>query len=258
MRAPDGPWARDDSAAAAFENATRSCRGINTFSAEVGVAGRSGGTRLRGRLVAGFERPGRARLEGVAPFGAPLFILAARDNRAVLLLPRERRVLTGESTEDVLEALTGLKRSADDLLALMGGCVIGTPQPAGGSRNLSGWLSVEVRPGLSVFLRREGAEWRLTRAIQRESGAAASSWMVEYGEFLSGFPALIRLREQSAAPAVPSGDTELTLRVSQRDVNVTIPDQAFDLTVPPGYVPMTLDELRGRGPLADTTATPRR
>ena len=42
---------------------------------EVAIAGRSAGGRVRGRLVARFERPGRVRQEGVAPFVAPAFIL---------------------------------------------------------------------------------------------------------------------------------------------------------------------------------------
>jgi hypothetical protein len=45
--------------------------------------------------VSGFERPGSLRLEGVAPFGSPAFILAARAGRATLLLPRDNRVLSG-------------------------------------------------------------------------------------------------------------------------------------------------------------------
>jgi hypothetical protein len=255
---PGGPWTPDDRARAAFDDATRACRGIRTFSAEVAVAGRSVGGRVRGRLVAGFERPGRVRLEGVAPFGAPAFILAARDERAVLLLPRERRVLAGASAQDVLEALAGLKRNADDLLALLGGCVASGPEPAGGSANPSGWLTVELGAGLSAFLRRDGGGWRVLRGLQRGNAGASPPWLVEYGEFVSGFPGVIRLQEGAAGPEGAPVATDLTLRVSQRDVNVAIPAAAFDLAVPAGYEAMSLDELRGRGPLAETAGSPRR
>ena len=258
VRVPAGPWTPDDRARAAFDDATRACRGIRTFSAEVAVAGRSAGGRVRGRLVAGFERPGRVRLEGVAPFGAPAFILAAREERAILLLPRERRVLAGAQTQDVLEALAGLKRSADDLLALLGGCVASAIEPSGGSVNPSGWMTVDLGAGLSTFLRRDGGVWRLMRGLQRGDTASSPPWMVEYGEFVSGFPALIRLQDVTASPAGESAATDLTLRVSQRDVNVAIPAAAFDLAVPAGYEAMSLDELRERGPLADTAGSPRR
>ena len=43
--------------------------------AELGLAGRAGSQRLRGRVVAGFERPASMRLEGVAPFGPPAFTI---------------------------------------------------------------------------------------------------------------------------------------------------------------------------------------
>jgi hypothetical protein len=256
VRTPGGPWAPDAGAAAAFDDATRACRGARTFSAEIAVSGRAGGSRVRLRILAGFERPGRVRLEGVAPFGAPLFVLVARDDRAVLLLPRDRRVLRGESTGDVLGALTGLKRDADDLLALLSGCVASAPRPGSGSRNPSGWLSLAVGDGLSVFLRRSGADWQLVNAVQQHAAGAVPDWVVEYGEFGSGFPALIGLREDGGAG--PNGGTNLTLRVSQRDVNVAIPPAAFEVAVPDDARPITLDELRGRGPLAQTIPSARR
>jgi len=42
------------------------------------MSGRAGRQKVRGRVVAGFARPASMRLEGVAPFGPPAFILVAR------------------------------------------------------------------------------------------------------------------------------------------------------------------------------------
>jgi hypothetical protein len=252
-----GPWTPAADVAPAFDQATRACGGARTFSAEVAVSGRAAGSRVRGRLIAGFERPGRVRLEGVAPFGAPAFVLAARDTRAVLLLPREQRVVDGESVADVLEALTGLRRGADDLLALLAGCVVGAPAPGAWSRNAAGWGSVSLGAGVTAFLRQDGGEWRLMAAAHAGGDAAGREWTVEYGEFVSGFPARIRLREQAGTAAGSEPGTDLTLRVSQREVNVPIVPAAFDVAIPPDARPMTLDELRSRGPLADG-APPRR
>ena len=81
-------------------------------------------TRLRGRVIAGFERPASMRLEGVAPFGPPAFILVARGGDATLLLPRDERVVRGASPEDVLGALTGVALAPADLLAVLTGCVV--------------------------------------------------------------------------------------------------------------------------------------
>ena len=46
------------------------------------LSGKAADTKLRGRIDAGFAAPSRARLEGVAPFGRPVFVLTA-----VMILP---------------------------------------------------------------------------------------------------------------------------------------------------------------------------
>ena len=85
-----------------------SCRDVRTLEAVLSLRGRTGGQRLSGRVRAGFERPASMRLEGVAPFGQPGFILAANGGTAVLLLPRESRVLRGQPAEAILGALIGV------------------------------------------------------------------------------------------------------------------------------------------------------
>jgi hypothetical protein len=80
---------------------SRACRGARTLTAELALSG-TRADALRGRVVAGFERPASMRLEGVAPFGPPRFILVARGGEATLLLPRDERVVHGASPEDVL------------------------------------------------------------------------------------------------------------------------------------------------------------
>jgi hypothetical protein len=47
---------------------------------------------------------------------------------------------------------------------------------------------------------------------------------------------------------------DLTLVLSQVDVNVALGDDVFRVEVPKGAVPITLDELRRTGPLADRKA----
>jgi hypothetical protein len=81
------------------------CRGVRTLTAELALAGRAGPDKLRGRVQAGFTRPSAMRLEGVAPFGPPAFILVARDRTATLVLPRESGVLRGAQADEILGAL---------------------------------------------------------------------------------------------------------------------------------------------------------
>ncbi len=255
MRLPEGPWTPSAESADAMAEATASCAGARTFTAELSVTGRSAGARVRGRLVAGLERPGHLRIEGVAPFGAPAFVLAADGARTVLWLPRERRAVEGESVPAVLEALTGLRRTADDLLGLLAGCLVARPAAVTVARNSAGWLSADLGEGATAYLRRQDGGWRLVAGQSRSAGEP--SWTVEYAEFSAGFPGVVRLREREAGGA-GAHDTDLTLRVSQREVNVTLPPAAFEVVLPPETRPMTLDELRGRGPLADQPANPRR
>lgn len=251
LRPPRGPWAPDPAGAPAFEAAAAACLGARTMTAEIAISGRAGASRLRGRVLAGFERPGRIRLEGVAPFGAPVFILAGRDNRATLLLPRDRRVLADAAVDDVLEALTGIRRGADDLAAMLGGCLVSRPVAGAIQRNPQGWWSVAIGDGLSAFLRRDGAAWRLVAGERVADGTGARSWVVHYGEFVSAFPSLVRLQEGAAPEDAGRARIDLTLRVSQRDVNVPVDASAFDVKVPPDAAPIGLDELRQMGPLAE-------
>ena len=122
------------------------CRGVRTLTAEIAVRGRAGRPGSAGACWPGSSAAAPLRLEAPAPFGAPIFILVSRANRATLWLPRDRRVLRDAPVEDVLDAITGLRRSSDDLLALVSGCLsaditAGGPRPGrpgrlddGGSR----------------------------------------------------------------------------------------------------------------------------
>lgn len=244
----------DPAAMAAYEEAARPCRGIRTWSAEVAVSGRTGGQRLRGRLIAGFERPGNARIEGVAPFGAPLFVLTARHDRAVLVLPRDRRVLVGAPFADVMEALAGVSRGADDLVALLGGCVVADGTPVAGFRSAARWLRADLDRGVSVYLRRDAGAWRIVRASQAD-GPRPNAWTVDYSEFASGFPGRVGLR---GVDAYGTASTDLVLRVTQPDVNIDLPSAAFDAAAHEGFDPLTMDELRATGPLGEAGAPPRR
>jgi outer membrane biogenesis lipoprotein LolB len=215
-----------------------SCRGARTLTAELGLSGRAGNQRLRGRLLAGFERPASMRLEGVAPFGQPVFILASRTDAAVLLLPRDERVVTGEPPAAILGALTGVALAPADLQALLTGCVVPEPKALAGRMHANGWASIELGGGATLYLERDG-EWQV-RAAQRDR------WQVEYPAWQGAFPQTIRLASSSA-----DVDVDLTATMSQIEVNVDLDPSAFSVSVPPGARPLSLDELRNAGPLGE-------
>ena len=253
LKTPDGPWVPDQGGAAIVESATAACRGVRTLTAEIAVRGRVGGQRLRGRVLAGFERGGALRLEAPAPFGAPIFILTARSDRGTLWLPRDRRMLRDAPVADILDAIVGLRRSSDDLLGLLSGCLTAASPSVAGDvrRNSKGWLMAALADDVTAFLRRDGSAWRLA-AGRRDDAAGAASWSVAYDRFTSPFPDLVHIvTVRPGSGAAP--DASLDLEVSQRETNTAIDPRAFDAVAAPDAAAMTLDELRRTGPLADRT-----
>jgi len=221
---------------------SRACRGARTLTAELALSGHAGRTRLRGRVVAGFERPASMRLEGVAPFGPPGFILVARGGDATLLLPRDERVVTGASPEDVLGALTGVALAPADLHAVLTGCVVPDPTPRGGRVHANGWASIDLDGNAVLYLRRVNGSWQ-------PQAATRQGWDVQYSMWQGDFPRVVVLRSMSGL------DVELSATVSQLEANVPLDAAAFSVTVPPGTGRLTLEELRDAGPLRDAAAT---
>lgn len=213
------------------------CAGVRTLTVELALAGRAGGQRLRGRVVAGFERPDSMRLEGVAPFGPPVFILAARGTMATLLLQRDNRVLSGARADEILGALTGVTLAPADVHAILTGCVTQQPRAMGGRVHQNGWASIDLAGGATIYLEREANTWRL-RAARR------AGWQIEYPAWEGEFPRSVRLRSDNSGV-----DVDLTASLSQLETNVDLDQTAFTVRVPPGAREMTIDELRDAGPL---------
>ena len=233
---PTGAMTADPTAIEAFTTATRACRGFKTLTAELALSGRAGGEKLGGRVHAGLESGGAVRLEGLAPFGAPVFILAGRNERATLLLPRDRRVLKDTPVPEVLERLTGLALGADDLRLLVSGCLVDNAAPIDGRQWPGGWQAVTLAPGRTAYL----------RSRQGQSVVVAADygpWRIDYAEHTGGYPRLVRVR--------PSGDaaTDVTARIGDLQVNIAIDPRAFVVEIPSDADPMTLDELRSVAPL---------
>jgi hypothetical protein len=223
--------------AAAHTQAIAACADVRTLAAILAISGRAGGNRLRATLDAGFERPGKVRLELPAP-GKPIFTYVATGDQASLALPREGRILRNAPPAATLEALAGVAVDPDDLRTLVTGCGFGTEQPESGRAFDRGWATTEVA-GATTWLQQVNGTWRIV---------AASRGTIEarYYDFVNGRPSTIRLRARSAGEPLLA---DLTIRLSQVDVNETIDPAAFTIENDPGAKPMTLDELRQAGPL---------
>jgi outer membrane lipoprotein-sorting protein len=66
---------------------------------------------------------------------------------------------------------------------------------------------------------------------------------VEYRDFENGLPHAVRLRSSDGR------QFDLRLALSQMEVNQPIPAAAFEVRIPPGATPITIEELRRNGPL---------
>jgi hypothetical protein len=246
---PIGAPTPDPTAADTFARATASCKGFRSIEGELALSGRAGEERVRGRVLTGLEPGGAVRLEAVAPFGAPFFILAGRNERATLVLPRERRVLKDTGVRDVLERITGLALGADDLRLIMSGCLVENAAPSEGRQWGPDWKAVTIGPERVAYLRLQNGQPVLTAA---DFGA----WHVDYSGHVGGFPRVVRIRNRALDPRSP-GDAgiDITARIEQLQVNTAIDPRAWTVDVPSDADPMTLDELRSIAPLADRTGT---
>jgi hypothetical protein len=178
------------------------------------------------------------RLEAVAPFGPPGFILATQDERAVLLLPRDDRVVSGEPAEAILGALTGVTLAPADLQAILTGCVVPTSKAIGGRLHENGWASIDLEGGATMYLRRSGT-WQVR-------GARRAGWEIDYPMWQGTFPQVIRLRSVGE-----SANVDMTATLMQIEVNVDVDPAAFTLNVPASASPLSISELREAGPLGE-------
>ena len=243
LRLPTGPGIPRSDFAALFEEATTGCRSVRTITAELSLSGRAGAQRLRGRVQAGLTAPAAVRLEAPAPFGAPLFILAAPNERGTLLLPRDRRVVRDALVRDVLAALAGVELGAADLRALVSGCVIPDPRAQAAREYPGDWIAVDLQDAAVAWLHKQNGRWRL--AAGEHAGLR-----VEYANGTTAGADVPRQLRVSASAASDTADVDLRISLTQVEINVPLGPEAFTLTVPPGTSPMTLDELRASGPLS--------
>ena len=151
----------------------------------IALSGRGGGAGLRGRVRAGLAEPASMRLEGLAPFGAPVFYLVASPADATLWLTREARVVTGVPAPDLFASLTGIPFGPDDLRAVLTGCLVPDPRPVGGRRH-GDWVAVDLAGGAVAWLREIEGGHHLVAGTR-------DGLTIEYGEFRRGLPRLVRV-----------------------------------------------------------------
>jgi hypothetical protein len=242
LRLPSSSGASAADGADVLTQALATCRGIRTVTAEVAVSGRVNGQRIRARLQVGLAQPASAYLEAPAPFGAPIFIFAAENDDATLLLPRDRRVLEHGRPAEVLEAIAGVPLAPAGLRETLTGCIVNGEARTNATAPDSHWRVFPGDDELYVHRDRDEDRWRLV-AVQHH--ATGSVWRAEYRDFANDLPRSIHLI------STPSSRFDLQVALSDIELNVALGPETFHVQIPPGTTPMTIDELRNAGPLAD-------
>jgi hypothetical protein len=240
LPSPAGTAASDG--ADAINQALTACRAVRTLTAQVAVRGRVNGQRLRARLQVGLAQPASAYIEAPAPFGAPIFVFAAENDDATLLLPRDRRVLEHGRPAEVLEAIAGVPLAPAGLRTTLTGCAADGDTRTTAAQPDEHWRVVAGADELYLHRDRDADPWRLVAVVHRSPGSA---WRAEYRDFVNNLPKSIHLT------STPSGRFDLQLTLSDVDLNVPIEPETFRVQIPAGTTPLTIDELRSGGPLAD-------
>jgi hypothetical protein len=238
---PSGAGSPFPEFAAAYGQATEPCHNLSSLTAVLSMSGHAGRQNLRGRVDAGFARPERIALEGVAPFGKPFFVLTASDGASTLVLPRDGRYLRGAAPAEIIEALTGIRIAPDELMVALGGCAFYVGSVSDGRTFGNGWATVDAGAA-TVWLRMIDGKWR-------EVAAARGPLTIYYEDFAADRAQRLRLVMNTSDGA----DADIALRVSELEVNKPLDPAVFKLAIPEGARPLTLEELRRAGPLGGTT-----
>jgi len=239
---PGGPGTPFADYAAAYDQATGRCRGIKAITASMALSGTAGSTKLRGRIDAGFAEPARARLEGIPPFGKPVFILVADGPHGTLLLTRDNRVLRDAPPDAIVDALAGVALGPDALRTVVSGCGFADGAPSAGSEiHAAGndWVRLTFASSTAYLVSRSGT-WHLAAATR-------GPLTVTYTLDDRGWPASIGIRAVSDGRVT----ADIHLRLSDVDRDTTLEAAAFRVDVPADAAPLTLDELRRAGPLGE-------
>jgi outer membrane lipoprotein-sorting protein len=226
------------------------CATTTTMTANASVSGRAAGQRLRGTLQIGTARPGRVRIDAVAPFGAPIFTLAADGTTTTLVLPREQAFVRGASVAEVLDALIQVPLSADDLASVLLACPR-TPVDDDRSRSHGGGVvSAADADGVTAFARVSPAP-RVFGFLFPASPQRARRVAIAYGPEARRAARQVDVEVGSMPPAA-----QVRLTLSDIELGAALGAEAFTAVVPPGARAIGLDELRRLSPFGERVGVP--
>ena len=222
-----------------WQEATRACRDASVFTATIHLKGRAGPDHgaIPGVLLGvALTRNDDIWINATKflVFGG-VFTLAGHRDAATLWLTHDNRVVTAPAA-DIVEALTGLRVTPREFMALMAGCVVADGAPAGGAR-IGETLVTSIGPA-RVFLQRAGASWRVVYGTRPDV-------TVEYTKFSGEWPSKVHV----TSPPDAVDPFDLPLDIEDVNVSVTLAPEKFHVNPRTDAMPMSLAELKASGPL---------
>ena len=125
---------------------------------------------------------------------------------------------------------------------LLTGCVADNDTRTAATRPDALWRVYAGDAELYLHRERDADPWRMVVVVHRAPGSA---WRAEYRDFVGNLPRSIHLS------SMPPGRFDLQLALSDVELNVPIEPETFRVQIPAGTTPITIDELRNAGPLAE-------
>jgi hypothetical protein len=132
-------------------------------------------------------------------------------------------------------ALVGRPPGGAALGAIVRGGGLGAAVVPAGRAYPPGWLAL-ARGDSTTWRRLVDRRWRVVAATR-------APLAVHYAAFAQGRAATLRLQSSGPPPS------DVTVRLSDVNINVPLEPAVFQVDVPPGADPLTLEELRQAGPL---------
>jgi hypothetical protein len=161
-------------------------------------------------------------------------VLAAAGKDSTLVLPRDGRFSEARRRK-IVEAITGVSLDPAELRMVLACGIPAGRRPRTVVRRR--WAAIDAGAA-TVWLRQLEGRWRVGAATR---GPIA----IHYHDFNRSRPTTVRI----LVTLNDAAGADLTLRLTDVDVNVPLEPRVFQLDVPRDARPITLDELRRSGPL---------
>ena len=219
---------------------------VTGVSAMADIELMSAGRRERLRVALQLQLPSLMRIEAIPVFGPPNFFLSLNREKLKIFLPGDKKFYLGRPSRENLMHFLPISLSPTDMVSILLGI---PPAPERGekifyreSREGNKWRLDRFSDGRRMqTLWADGAGERLTdmEIVDRETDL---THRVTYGSYL-------RLGEKDLPQQVTIvsqyGDNRITVHYEEMELSAPEDENTFDLPIPQGVAPTSLDRDEG-------------